>query len=64
MIILPILASVAAVYLAASATRNRLRFIERTRSSFQNPAFEEGATWAIGIGGGILLLVAIWACVG
>lgn len=62
--ILSIIASGAAVYLATSATRSRLRFIQRNRLAFDHPDWAEALTWLIGIGGGILLLVAIWACVG
>lgn len=62
--ILSTLASVAAIYLATSATRGRLRFIRRNRFAFDHPDWAEALTWIIGIGGGILLLVAIWACVG
>lgn len=61
---LSILASVAAIYLATSATRGRLRYIQRNRFAFNNPDIAEALTWVTGIGGGILLLVAIWACVG
>lgn len=62
--ILSILASVAAVYLATSATRGRLRYIRRNRFAFDHPDYAEFLTWVIGFGGGGLLLVAIWTCVG
>ncbi len=62
--IFSILASVAAVYLAASATRNRLRFIRRNAWAMHSPQAAEGLTWTIGIVGLVLILVAIWACRG